>query len=60
MFDYGKVDEAVKRTIDFVDPETIIMVNTDTPQHYTDNGMRIITILDFMSDKEWLKGLKNK
>lgn len=33
----------------------IILVNTDTPQHYTNNGIRIISILDFMCDRECLE-----
>ena len=33
----------------------IILVNTDTPQHYTNNGIRIISIIDFMSDKGCLE-----
>ena len=37
----------------------IILVNTDTPQHFTDNGIRIISILDFMSDRECLERFEN-
>ena len=33
----------------------IILVNTDTPEHYTDNGIRIMSILDFMLDKGCLE-----
>ena len=32
----------------------IIMVNTDTPQHFTKNGIRIMSILDFLMDKKCL------
>lgn len=33
----------------------MILVNTDTPPHYTENGIRIMSILDFMRDKECLE-----
>jgi hypothetical protein len=33
----------------------MILVNTDTPEHYTENGIRIISILDFMFDKKCLE-----
>ncbi len=33
----------------------MILVNTDTPEHYTQNGIRIMSILDFMRDKGCLE-----
>ena len=33
----------------------MILVNTDTPQHYTENGIRIMSILDFICDKKCLE-----
>lgn len=33
----------------------MILVNTDTPQHYTENGIRIMSIPDFMCDKNCLE-----
>lgn len=33
----------------------MILVNTDTPQHYTENGIRIMSILDFMLDRDCLE-----
>lgn len=33
----------------------IILVNTDTPEHYTQNGIRIMSILDFMLDRDCLE-----
>ncbi len=35
----------------------MILVNTDTPQHYTENGIRIMSILDFMRDFNCLERL---
>ncbi len=33
----------------------MILVNTDTPEHYTQNGIRIMSILDFMRDRGCLE-----
>ncbi len=33
----------------------MILVNTDTPQHYTENGIRIMSILDFMRERDCLE-----
>ena len=33
----------------------MILVNTDTPEHYTQNGIRIMSILDFMCDRKCLE-----
>ena len=33
----------------------MILVDTDVPEHYTSNGIRIMSILDFMSDRNCLE-----
>ena len=33
----------------------MILVDTDVPEHYTPNGIRIMSILDFMSDRDCLE-----
>ena len=33
----------------------MILVDTDVPEHYTPNGIRIMSILDFMSDRNCLE-----
>ena len=32
----------------------MILVDTDVPEHYTPNGIRVMSILDFMSDRNCL------
>ena len=33
----------------------MILVDTDVPEHYTPNGIRVMSILDFMSDRKCLE-----
>lgn len=36
----------------------MILVDTDVPEHFTPNGIRVMSILDFMSDADCLNNLK--
>lgn len=35
----------------------MILVDTEVPEHYTPNGIRVMSVLDFMSDKDCLERL---
>ena len=60
--DYGGMPELFqyvteKQKIDYLANlmDTVYLTDTDTPQHYTNNGIRIISILDFMCDRGCLE-----